>query len=361
MESANCSENNKSKVRLIGAVKVYSTSPEHDIDGAATYYAFSRSEVECMSQIELRHLRTLVALRDTGSLVEAAERVFLTQSALSHQMKELEVRAGCSLFVRKTRPVRFTSAGGRLLKLADEVLPLTHTAELDLQRLAGGESGRIFMAIECHTCFDWLLPAIDGYRNRWPDVELDISSSFNFAPLPALIRGDLDLVITADPVDESGIHYFPLFSYEAQAAIAKNHIWCDKPWVEPQDFNSEVLISYPVDRDRLDVFSRFMQPASVEPLRIRHAELTTMIVQLVASGRGVACLPNWALHEYLERDYLAVKSLGEDGVWPTLYAAVRKDQADAAFIRGFVDAAMDTCFDNLRGIVTAELDQLSFK
>ena len=121
MESANCSENNKSKVRLIGAVKVYSTSPEHDIDGAATYYAFSRSEVECMSQIELRHLRTLVALRDTGSLVEAAERVFLTQSALSHQMKELEVRVGCSLFVRKTRPVRFTSAGGRLLKLADEV------------------------------------------------------------------------------------------------------------------------------------------------------------------------------------------------------------------------------------------------
>ena len=128
-----------------------------------------------MSQVELRHLRTLVALRDSGSLVEAAERVHLTQSALSHQMKELETRVGCALFVRKTRPVRFTSAGNRLLTLADQTLPLVHSAELDLQRLAGGESGRIYMAIECHSCFEWLLPAIDAYRDQWADVELDLS------------------------------------------------------------------------------------------------------------------------------------------------------------------------------------------
>jgi LysR family transcriptional regulator for metE and metH len=256
-----------------------------------------------MSQIELRHLRTLVALRDTGSLVEAADRVFLTQSALSHQIKELEARIGCSLFIRKTRPVRFTSAGNRLLRLADEVLPRVHSTELDLQRLAGGESGRIFMAIECHSCFEWLLPAIDVYRDQWPDVELDISSGFHFAPLPALGRGDLDLVITADPVEELGVHYFPLFSYEAQLAMAKDHILVGREWVEPHDLAQEVVITYPVDRQRLDLFTSFLDPAGVEPKRVRHAELTTMIVQLVASGRGVACLPNWALYEYTAKDY----------------------------------------------------------
>ena len=309
-----------------------------------------------MSQIELRHLRTLVALRDTGSLVEAADRVFLTQSALSHQIKELETRIGTALFIRKTRPVRFTSSGNRLLRLADAVLPLVHTTELDLQRLAGGESGRIFMAIECHSCFEWLLPAIDTYRDQWPDVELDISSGFHFAPLPALSRGDLDLVITADPIDEAGIAYFPLFSYEAQLALSKDHELMPNEWLVPSDLADQVLISYPVDRTRLNVFTDFLDPAQVEPKRIRHAELTTMIVQLVASGRGVACLPNWALHEYLEKDYLAVKSLGEDGVWPTLYAAVRQDQERAAFIEAFVEVAKQTCFDTLKGIVTAEVD-----
>ncbi len=307
-----------------------------------------------MSQVELRHLRTLVALRDTGSLVDAAERVFLTQSALSHQIKELELRVGMSLFVRKTRPVRFTSAGNRLLKLADQVLPLVHSSELDLQRLAGGESGRIFMAIECHSCFEWLLPAIDEYREQWPDVELDISSGFHFAPLPALCRGDLDLVITADPDEELGVSYFPLFSYEAQLAIAKDHPLNAGEWVEPIHLRNETVIAYPVDRDRLDLFTSFLEPAGVEPRRVRHAELTTMIVQLVASNRGVACLPNWALHEYLQKDYLAVRSLGEEGIWPTLYAAVRVDQAEAAFMRGFVEIAKDVCFKNLRGIVTAE-------
>lgn len=308
-----------------------------------------------MSQIEMRHLRTLVALRETGSLVEASERVFLTQSALSHQIKELEGRLGCSLFLRKTRPVRFTSAGNRLLQLADEVLPRLHNAELDLDRFAGGQSGRIIMAIECHSCFEWLLPAIDAYRNEWSDVELDISSGFHFAPFPALARGDLDLVITADPLGEPGITYFPIFSYEAQLAVAKRHPLVEKPWAEPRDLADEVVITYPVDRERLDLFSGFLEPAGVEPARVRHAELTTMIVQLVASGRGVTCLPNWALHEYLQNDYVVVRSLGEEGVWPTLYAAVRKDQADAPFMKAFIDVAKQVCFANLRGIVTAEL------
>jgi LysR family transcriptional regulator, regulator for metE and metH len=264
--------------------------------------------------VELRHLRTLVALRDAGSLVEAAERVYLTQSALSHQVKDLESRLGCSLFVRKTRPVRFTTAGQRLLKLADEVLPLVHGAEHELARLAGGESGRIFMAIECHSCFEWLLPAIDRYREAWGEVELDIASGFHFAPLPALARGDLDLVITADPIDDASLAYLPLFSYEAQLALARDHALAAKPWIEPEDLASETLVCYPVDRQRLDIFKSFLEPAGVEPARIRNAELTTMMVQLVASGRGVVCLPNWALHEYRERDYVVVKSLGEEGI-----------------------------------------------
>ena len=308
-----------------------------------------------MSNIEIRHLRTLVALRETGSLVEASERVFLTQSALSHQIKELEGRVGCPLFLRKTRPVRFTSAGNRLLELADEVLPRLHNAEIDLQRLAGGETGRIIMAIECHSCFEWLLPAIDTYRDQWSDVELDISSGFHFAPLPALARGDLDLVITADPVDEPGIHYFPLFSYEAQLAVSKTHSLVDKAWAEPADLADQVVITYPVDQDRLDLFTGFLRPAGIEPERIRHAELTTMIVQLVASGRGVTCLPNWALFEYLQNEYVVVRSLGEEGIWPTLYAAVRQDQAESPFMTAFIEVAKQVCFANLRGIVTAEL------
>ena len=302
------------------------------------------------AMIELRHLKTLVALRETGSLVEAADRLFLTQSALSHQIKDLEDRLDCSLFVRKTKPPRFTSAGRRLLALADEVIPMFAGAERDITRLAGGEAGRLHICIECHSCFQWLVPCIDTYRGNWPEVELDLTGGFNFAPLPALARDDLDLVITSDPIDLPGLHYRPLFRYEALLAIGLKHRLVDKMTVLPEDLLNETLITYPVERDRLDVFSRFLDPADVEPLGVRTAELTPMMVQLVASGRGIACLPNWALTEYLDAKTIVARKLGVEGVWSTLYAAIREDQADAPFVDDFFATAIETCFNNLAGI-----------
>jgi LysR family transcriptional regulator for metE and metH len=300
--------------------------------------------------IELRHLKTLVALRDTGSLVEAAERLYLTQSALSHQLKDLEERLQCSLFVRKTKPPQFTSAGRRLLSLADEAIPMFRAAERDIARLAGGEAGRLHICIECHSCFQWLIPCIDRYRGNWPEVELDLTGGFNFAPQPALVRGNLDLVITSDPVDLPGIEYVPLFRYEALLAIDKQHSLANKAFVEPIDLQDQVLITYPVERDRLDVFTAFLDPADIEPMDIRTAELTPMMVQLVASGRGVASLPNWALTEYTENQTILAKKMGKTGVWSTLYAAIREDQKETPFMRDFLVTAIDTCFSHLTGI-----------
>ena len=108
-----------------------------------------------------------------------------TQSALSHQFAELEERLGLQLFVRKTRPVRFTSAGLRLLQLADLMLPQLRSAERDLARLAGGTAGRLHMAIECHSCFQWLMPTIDQFRDAWPEVELTWRPDFPSRALPA--------------------------------------------------------------------------------------------------------------------------------------------------------------------------------
>ena len=309
-----------------------------------------------MYHIDLRHLRTLSALRDTGSLVEAADQVHLTQSALSHQIKDIESRLGGALFFRKTRPVRFTPAGRRLLDLADEVLPLTQAAMRDLARLMGGKAGRLFMAIECHSCFEWLLPAINAYREAWPEVELDISGGFNFDPLPALRRGDLDLVVTADPIDDADLAYLPLFGYEAQVAMAVDHPLTKKEWLAPADLANETLIVYPVDRQRLDVFTRFLDPAGVQPAKVRTAEITTMMVQLVASGRGVCCLPNWALDEYAKSGYVVARSLGEEGVWPNLAAAIRAEQRDAPFLSAFVALAKKTCFETLIGVVPADAE-----
>ena len=277
----------------------------------------------------------------------------MTQSALSHQFKELEERLGTPLFIRKTKPIRFTSAGLRLLQTADAVLPHLRSAERDLARLVGGTAGRLHMAIECHSCFQWLMPTIDQFRDSWPEVELDLASGFSFAPLPALARGDLDLVVTADPVDLSGVTYVPLFTYEALLAVANQHPLAQRPYIVPEDLAQETQITYPVERDRLDIFTRFLDPADVEPLSVRTAEMTVMMLQLVASGRGVCCLPNWAIHEYSSRGYVTARRLGEKGLYATLYAAIREDMLEAPFMQDFLLTAKDTSFATLEGVSSA--------
>lgn len=303
--------------------------------------------------LEVRHLETIAAVRDGGSLQEAAERLHLTQSALSHQLRDLETRLGTPLLNRRTRPARLTTAGLRVLALADEVLPRIRTTERELQRLAAGRTGRLHLAIDCHSCFQWLMPSLDNFRSQWPDVALDLSAAFSFAPLPALVRGDLDLVITSDPQSLEAVEYVPLFKYELILAVSESHPLSTNKYVQPEDLADQVLITYPVERSRLDVFTAFLEPAGVEPASVRKAELTPIIAQLVASNRGVAALPNWALTEYLQQGWLRLCRLGHGGVWRTLYAAMRTEDADAPYIRDFLAIARETCFKTLDGIKAA--------
>jgi LysR family transcriptional regulator, regulator for metE and metH len=140
--------------------------------------------------LEFRHMETLVALAECGNLSKAAERLCLTQSALSHQLKALEAYYGAAVVEKNVRPLRFTAIGQRLLTLARAVLPLVAEAARDVARLAQGHAGPLRVAVQCHNCFDWLMPAMDSYRSLWPEVELDIISGFVVDPLPLLERGE---------------------------------------------------------------------------------------------------------------------------------------------------------------------------
>jgi LysR family transcriptional regulator, regulator for metE and metH len=301
--------------------------------------------------LDLRTLRTFTALREGGSLVAAAARLHLTQSALSHHIKALEHQFGTALYVRKSRPLRFTPAGERLLALADEVLPRVSAAEQELRQIAQGQSGRLHIAIECHSCFEWLMPAMDEYRRAWPDIEMDLSLGFSFEPLPALTMGDIDLVVTSDPQPILELDYQSLFGYQALLAMAPDHRLATRAWIEPQDLRAETLITYPVKRKRLDIFTRFLDPAGIEPAAVRTSELTVMMMQLVASRRGVAALPNWALMEYADRGYVVARPLGESGMWGTLYAATRPEDARLAYMRDFLRIARHRSYTTLKGIL----------
>jgi LysR family transcriptional regulator for metE and metH len=302
------------------------------------------------SPLELRHLRTLRALREAGNLSRAAQLLNLTQSALSYQLKALEEHYGTALFERKSSPVSFGVAGQRLLRLAEAVLPQIEEAERDVSRLVEGAAGRLRIAVECHTCFDWLMPAMDAFRARWPEVELDIVSGFQADPVGLLHQDRAEVAIVSETdADEAGVVYHPLFSFEIVALLPKGDPLLARPWLEAADFADRTLITYPVADDMLDLVRRVLRPAGVAPAR-RTSELTVAMLQLVASGRGLAALPLWAVRGYLERDYVARQRIGEEGLTGRLYAALPERLATRPYLADFVRVMRETSLRTLPGI-----------
>jgi LysR family transcriptional regulator for metE and metH len=295
-------------------------------------------------------METLVALAECGNLSKAAERLCLTQSALSHQLKALEAYYGAAVVEKNIRPLRFTAIGQRLLTLARAVLPLVAEAARDVARLAQGHAGPLRVAVQCHNCFDWLMPAMDSYRSLWPEVELDIISGFVVDPLPLLERGEAELAVIHDePEPHPHIAFSPLFRYESVGLMSPRHRLAAKSWLEAADFAEETLITYPVPDEMLDVMKHCLIPAGVNPKR-RTAELTVAILQLVASGRGIAALPSWTVGNYIERGYVVSRPIGAGGLRCELYAATTRAGSEAAYIKEFIALTRTQSLTELAGV-----------
>ncbi|MCO8042903.1 LysR family transcriptional regulator [Acinetobacter bohemicus] len=289
--------------------------------------------------IEIRHLKTLTALREHGSLVAAAGDLCLTPSAVSHQLRELDQWFGVEVVNRRTRPISFSNVGLRLLKLADEVLPQVQITQSDITRIIHGQTGRITFSSECHSCFDWLMPLLNQYRIQYPDVDLDFASGFEANPHELLQNGEFDLLITADPIALKGVEYFPVFEYESRLVLSTTHPLVRAEHITVQELAEETLITYPVDKHRLDIMSKLFIPANIQPKNIRTTDLTQMLIQLVASGRGIAALPDWVVNEYEQKGWVTSRRLNcvaPEGLRRTLYAGFRTDEKDKDYFDGFL-------------------------
>ncbi|MEC9198754.1 MAG: LysR family transcriptional regulator [Pseudomonadota bacterium] len=282
--------------------------------------------------IEFRHLRSIKAIHEAGGLARAADILNITQSALSHQIKGLEDQCGVELFVRKSKPLKLSAAGMRLLRAAERILPEVEAIQDEFMGLRAGKSGRLHIAIECHACFEWLFPVLEQFRKLWPDVDVDIRPGLAFDALPALEKEDVDVVVSSDPEELKGIQFEPLFDYHPIFVASKDNPLAQKPYIDAQDFRGETLITYPVERSRLDIFNQLLIPAKVEPANVRQAELTAVILLLVASNRGVAVLPDWVVREVKYNSDYVTLPLTEHGITRRLYAAIREDDRQKPYM-----------------------------
>ncbi|WP_441002581.1 LysR family transcriptional regulator [Pseudocolwellia agarivorans] len=289
--------------------------------------------------IERTHLSIIREVSRLGTLTEAANALFLTQSALSHAIKKLESQLGIKVWSKEGRNLRLTQAGEHILSVANRTLPqLEHTEHL-IEQIAKGKRGSLRIGMECHPCYQWLLTVVSPYLEQWPDVDLDVKQRFQFGGLGALFSHDIDALVTPDPLFKKGLTYLPVFDYELVLVTHEDHILADKSFIVPQDLNNEILITYPVETERLDIFSQFLAPQQCSPYKHKTIETTDIMLQMVASKRGVSALPAWLVEQYSKTLPIKAIKLGKKGIAKQIFIGLRESDVSIEYIQSFIDIA----------------------
>nr|WP_194362757.1 LysR family transcriptional regulator [Neptunicella marina] len=285
------------------------------------------------------HLEVLAAIKQQGTLTQAAESLNLSQSALSHSIKKLEGQLKVPVWQKEGRNLRLTAAGERILILANRVLPQFQHTELLLSQIARGEMGSLRIGMECHPCYQWLLKVIEPFLQKWPEVDIDVKQEFQFGGLGALHSYEIDILVTPDPLFTPKVAYLPVFDYEHRLVVPASHHLAKQDFVIPEQLSDEVLFSYPVEPQRLDIFSQFLNPAKCTVKKHKIIETTEIMLQMVAAGRGICALPGWLVDEFAST--LPIKSLrfGKQGIKKQIFLGMRKDEEQINYLSDFIAQA----------------------
>ncbi len=292
-----------------------------------------------MAKLERTHLEIIRAVDEHGSLTAAAEKLHLTQSALSHTMRKLESQLDLAIWSRERRGLRLTQAGEYLLAVANRLVPQLDFAEERLRQFACGERGALRIGMECHPCYQWLLKIVSPYLAAWPAVDVDVKQKFQFGGIGALFGYEIDMLVTPDPLYKAGLQFVPVFDYEQVLVVGPRHPLLGAAYVQPAQLVDETLITYPVAVDRLDIYTQFLTPAGISPKRHKPIETTDIMLQMVASGRGVAALPRWLVEEYSDKLNVTPIKLGRKGVAKQIFLGFRETDAEVDYLRAFIELA----------------------
>lgn len=287
--------------------------------------------------LETRHLRLVVAVAEHGSLTRAGRELHLTQSALSHQLLDLEGRLRTPLFHRMGKRMVPTVAGLRLLEAARQTLPTLLAAEEELRRLASGRESVLRLSTECYTCYHWLPGVLERYRAAFPRVDVQVVAEVTRQPVAALLEGRIDLGIVHTPDQDDRLEFRPLFRDELCAVVPPGHRLSARPFLRAEDFAEEHVIMYTMAERESTLFQEVLLPAGVRPARVTTIQVTEGIIELVKAGMGVAVLARWAVAPHLEAGTLCAVRITRAGIHREWSAAMVRQPNPPAYLRAFAE------------------------
>jgi LysR family transcriptional regulator for metE and metH len=287
--------------------------------------------------MEIRHLKLIKAIAEEGSITKAIDKLHLTQSALSHQLREAEYQLGTAIFLRTKKKMTLTKAGEKIYATANEVLEKLEAAETQIKKMVYGANGEIKLSAECYSSYHWLPAVMKHFHGLYPNVDLQLVMSATHYPLQKLLAGEIDIAITTDPIKDAKLKYLELFQDEMVAVIPSGHEWESRKFVNAEDFESESLIIHSLPMETVTVYEFFLKPAKVSPKKVIAVPLTEAAIEMVKADMGVMVLAKWALKSYINDENLRFLKVGKSGLKRKHYIATLKNKTYPKYFQHFIE------------------------
>lgn len=287
-------------------------------------------------KLETRHFRLVQAIAEEGTVTAASLRLHLTQSALSHQLKDVEDRLGVPLFLRLGKKMILTPAGGKLLDSARSVLEQIRRVEEEIARLSGESEGVLRIATECYTVYYWLPAVLRGFAKKHPGVQVRVVAEATGNPIDALLNGKLDLAIASSEVEDRRLSAHRLFDDELLLIASPDHPLSSRRFVRAADFATENLLVYATLEESL-LHRKLLAPAGVRPRDVARVPLTEAMLSMVQAGVGVAVLARWAVAPYIESGKVIAIPLKRPGLHREWRALRLTSSSTPSYLVDFVE------------------------
>lgn len=287
--------------------------------------------------MEIRHLRLIKAIVEEGSITKAIDKLHLTQSALSHQLKEAEYQLGTKIFLRANKRLILTKAGEKLYHTATDIIEKLADTEKEIKQLVFGEHGEIRISTECYSSYHWLPMVLKQFQLLYPNIELKIIMEATHYPLQKLLANVLDIAIVSDRLEDDNIKYIELFQDEMLMLVSENHSWANKKYVVAEDFINEHLLIHSLPLETVTVHQLFLAPAKISPRKITPLPLTEASIEMVKAEMGVMSMAKWALQPYLKNSSLKAIRIGKNGLKRKHYIAIINHKEQLAYFSHFIE------------------------
>ncbi|HEX9153008.1 MAG TPA: LysR family transcriptional regulator [Flavobacterium sp.] len=286
--------------------------------------------------MEIRHLRLIKAIVEEGSITKAIDKLHLTQSALSHQLKEAENQLGTKIFLRTNKKMILTKAGDKLYKIANEILDKLSETELEIKHMVFGEFGEIRISTECFSSYHWLPSVLKQFHHLYPNVELKIVTEATHYPLQKLLDNVIDIGIVSDQIKDDRIKYLELFQDEVMMVVSENHPWANKKHIAAEDFTNEHLIIHSLPMESVTIHQLVLAPAKITPKKITALPLTEASIEMIKADMGVMSMAKWAVLPYLKNSPIKAIKIGKNGLKRKHFIAIRDDKQHPDYFNHFI-------------------------